>query len=109
MVPLVIKASNILNVDEFEIFRLAHRYWNHHCADPSAISRAFAKYVQNRTVPPWVTHFSRRVVQAYHAKNFDPAIFGVYPAYERLPWSWSVALQTPRYVKLNRNCDVLAA
>jgi hypothetical protein len=56
-----------------------------------------------------VTHFSRRVVQAYQGKNFDPAVFGVYPAYEKLPLSWSLALQTPRYVKLNKNCNVLVA
>jgi len=109
MVPIVIRAANVLHVDEFEVFRLAHRFWNRHCAESSSIRSAFNKYVQNRIVPPWVVHFSRRVMQAYQGDNFDPAMFGVYPAYEKIPLCWSVALQTPRYVKLKQNCDVFVA
>lgn len=109
MVPLVIRAANVLHVDEFEVFRLAYRFWNRHCTDSGSVHTAFRKYVRNRIVPHWVTHFSRRVVQSYRGKNFDPAVFGVYPTYEKLPLSWSLTLQLPRYVKLKKNCDVLVA
>lgn len=109
MVPLVLRAANLLQVDELEVFRLAHRYWNHRCDEPSYIGKAFHKYLHDKISPPWVTHFARRVVQAYNRGNFDPVSFGVYPEFDKLPWTWSLALQTPRYVRLRKNCHVLVA
>jgi len=109
MFSVVIRAANVLQVDELEVFRLAHRFWNRQCDEPSYIGRAFSKYLQEKVAPPWVNHFARRVLQSYQSKNFDPAAFGVYPCYERLPLIWSLALQTPRYVPLKRACDVFVA
>jgi len=109
MFPLVLRAANLLQVDELEVFRLAHRFWNRHCDEPSYLGKAFTKYLQEKTAPPWVTHFARRVIQAYKHGNFDPASFGVFPSYEKLPLTWSLALQTPRYVKLKKTCEVFAA
>jgi hypothetical protein len=109
MVPLVIRASNLLQVDELEVFRLAHRFWNRHCNEPSYICKSFKRYLQEKVVPPWVNHFARRVIQAYIHGNFDPATFGVYPEYDKLPLTWSLALQTPRYVQLNKDCNVFVA
>lgn len=109
MLPLVLRAANLLQVDEHEVFRLAYRFWNRRCDEPSFIGKAFKKYLQEKTAPPWVVHFARRVIQAYNHNNFDPAAFGVYPSYEKLPLTLSIALQIPRYVKLKQSCDVLAA
>jgi hypothetical protein len=109
MLPLVLRAANLLQVDELEIFRLAYRFWNRHCDETSYIGKAFKQYLHEKAAPPWVTHFARRVVQAYNRGNFDPATFGVYPTYEKLPLTWALALQTPRYVQLNKDCNVFVA
>lgn len=109
MMLVVIRAANILHVDEYEIFRLAHRFWHRNCDEPRAIRTVFKKYLESKSAPPWVVHFSRKVMQAYQRGNFDPAAFGVYPPYEKLPLSWSLALQTPRYVPLKQECDVFVA
>lgn len=109
MVPLVLRASNLLHVNELEVFRLAHRFWNRRCDESSYIGKAFQIYLNENISPPWVTHFARRVVQAHKHGNFDPVSFGVYPEYERLPLTWSMALQTPRYVEIKRDCNVFVA
>ena len=109
MAPLVIRAANLLQVDELEVFRLAYRFWHRRSDDADCINAAFDKYLRQKTAPPWVVHFARTVVQTYERGNFDPAMFGIYPEYERIPLTWSLAFQTPRYVSLNTAGDVLVA
>ena len=106
---LVIRAANLLSVDELEIFKLAHRFWYRRPDEPYAINVEFNKYLRQKTAPHWVVHFARTVVQAYKRGNFDPAMFGIYPEYEKIPFCWSLAFQTPRYVSLNKAGDVLVA
>lgn len=109
MAPLVIRAANLLNVDELEVFRLAFQFWHRRADDANCINAAFNKYLCKKIAPPWVVHFARTVVQTYNRGNFDPAMFGIYPEYERIPLTWSLAFQTPRYVSLNTAGDVLVA
>jgi hypothetical protein len=109
MFLLVIRAANLLNVDELEVFKLAHRFWYHRAADLNSISTAFDNYLRKKTAPPWVVHFSRTVIRTHDRGHFDPVMFGIYPEYEKLPWSWSLAFQTPRYVPLNKRDVVFVA
>jgi hypothetical protein len=109
MVLLVIRAANLLGVDEFEIFKLAHQFWHHRAGENSDIKRLFHKYLDKKIVPPWVMHFARSVVQAYEQGNFEPAVFGVSPSFEAIPLSWSLAFHTPRSLPLNEAGDLLVA
>lgn len=109
MFLLVIRAANLLNVDELEVFRLAHRFWYHRTDDTNSINTAFDNYLRKKTAPPWVVHFSRTVIRSHDHGNFDPVMFGIYPEYEKLPLSWSLAFQTPRYVSFDKAGDVLVA
>jgi len=109
MVLLVLRAANLLRVDEFEVFQLAHRFWHHHSGESSVIKKAFYKYLDKKIVPPWVMHFARTVVQAYEHGNFEPAVFGIHPAYEQIPLSWSLAFKTPLSVSLNDAGNLLVA
>lgn len=109
MVLLVIRAANLLCVDELELFTLAHRFWHHHTAEPRHIKTAFNQYLDKKIAPPWVTHFARSVVHAYNSGNFEPAAFGIYPSYEEIPLSWSLAFQTPLSLPLNESSGLLIA
>jgi hypothetical protein len=109
MILLVIRAANLLKVDEFELFRLAHKFWHHHIAEPHNIKVAFNEYLEKKVAPPWVMHFSRKVVQAYDCGNLEPAMFGIYPSYERLPFSWSLVFQTPSSIPVHDEDDLFLA
>lgn len=105
MVEMVLRAANILSVDELEVFRLANRFWQRR----SDIKAAFNKYLDKKIVPHWVLHFARNVVQSYERGTFEPAVFGIYPCYETIPLSWALALQTPRAVVLNEGANLFIA
>lgn len=108
MVMVVMKAANILQVDELEVFQLAHRF-NHLTSDETTIiNLTFKKYLEEKIAPPWVTQFARLVVQAYQRGDFDPAMFGILPKYDRMPLCWSLLTQTPRYVPLNQGSVFVA-
>ena len=109
MVLLVIRAANLLSVDELEVFKLAHRFWHHRTAENCYIKKAFHKYLEKKIVPPWVMHYARSVVQAYEHGNFEPALFGISPSFEAIPLTWSLAFQTPRSLPLNEAGDLLVA
>ena len=109
MILLVIRAANLLRVDELELFRLAYRFWYHHTAETRDIKAAFDEYLRSQLVPPWVVHFARSVVQAYDHGNFEPAMFGIFPSCEIIPLSWSLVFQTPLSVPFNEAHDLLVA
>lgn len=109
MILLVIRASNVLRVDELELFNLAYRFWHNRAAEAEHITSLFAEYLDNKTAPPWVVHFARCVLQAYHSGNLEPASFGVYSKYEKIPLDWSMAFQIPVTLPLNDPDDVLIA
>lgn len=109
MILLVIRASNVLRVDELELFKLAYQFWHNRSAESNHIGELFAEYLNNKTAPPWVVHFARCVLQAYRSGNLEPAKFGVYPAHEDIPLGWSLAFNTPLALPLNDPADVLIA
>lgn len=106
MVESVLRAANILHVDELEIFRLADRYWRRESED---LGVAFARYLKWKTVPHWVLHFARTVIQAYNEGNFEPALFGVYPSYESIQFSWALVFNIPRSLPLVTDGNLLIA
>ena len=109
MFLLVIRAANLLNVDELEVFRLAHNFWYHRADEANSVNAAFNKYLRKKIAPPWVVHFARTVVQAYDRGSFDPVMFGIYPKYEQIPLCYALAFQTPRFVPLNKTAEVFIA
>lgn len=106
MVELVIRSANLLKVNEFEVFCLANRHWHHPSHDVDA---EFRKYLNKKFVPPWVLHFARNVVNAYERGNFEPALFGVYPAFETISITWALAFRAPCQLALNEDSVFLVA
>ncbi|MDX1811965.1 MAG: hypothetical protein R3240_08465 [Gammaproteobacteria bacterium] len=106
MVESVLRAANILNVDELEVFHLAARYWSRHTDD---IKVAFKEYLSNKSVPHWVLHFSRNVLKAYERGNFEPALFGVFPSHESIQFTWALVFKTPLSLPLNTDGNLLIA
>lgn len=73
----VAEAAEVLAIGEFELFRLAHRWWHDAPCDEARLSRAFGEYLVHENVPPWVRHYCRRVLILSATNQLDPADFGV--------------------------------
>jgi len=92
----VVRAANVLNICERELFEFAHLYWYTQQAESSFITTVLQEYLQKHITPPWVMHFARAVMRAYQMGCFDPKSFGIIPAVEEVPLLWSLAFRTPR-------------
>ena len=105
----VLRAANVLNVGERQIFEFAHQYWYTQQADANYISAALRDYLLNHITPPWVLHFARAVIRAYQDGTLNQLLFGVSPVYEQLPLVWSIVLRAPRLQRYDDSDNVLVA
>ena len=105
----VIRAANLLYIDEHRLFELAYWKWHHRRAEPQLIERVFLRYLHRAPIPYWARHYARTVVHAYNAGDLEPAQFGVRPAYERIPLFWALPLRTPLSVAIKVESGILIA
>ena len=73
----VVQASEALGLREFDLFRLAHFRWFGHDATEKAIEAAFADYMFQEQVPPWVRHLCRDILTRQSLDLLDPVELGV--------------------------------
>ena len=73
----VAEAAEVLAIGEFELFRLAHRWWYDASCEESFLEQAFGEYLVRQAVPPWVRHYCRRVLILAAVNQLDPRDFGV--------------------------------
>lgn len=73
----VAEAAEILAIGEFELFRLAYRWWHDAPCDEAVLNRLFGEYLIREAVPPWVRHYCRRVLNLAAVNQLDPKDFGV--------------------------------
>ncbi len=78
-VQAVVGVSALLGVSEFRLFEIAYRFWYGRAADERTIERHFAPYMFGDVVPPWVRHFSQRVLAHERDGTLEPEAFGVRP------------------------------
>lgn len=71
----------VLGVGEFELFRLAHRWFLGSEADEKALERVFMAFLAGGPAPMWVRQYCRAVRDAEAQGAIDPQRFGL----ERLP------------------------
>lgn len=57
-------AAARLELGEFEVFRLAHRWWFGAEAEARTLERVFASYVFRQESPHWARHYAREVLGA---------------------------------------------
>lgn len=84
-VAQVPEAAEVLAIGEFELFRLAYRWYHDRTCDEASLRGAFSEYLRHEIVPPWVRHYCRRVLTLSAVGQLDPADFGVdHPTVRRL-------------------------
>jgi hypothetical protein len=76
-VTQVLKASALLSISEFQVFRLAHAHWYGGEADDEAIESHFLPYMFRDEVPHWVRSFTRYVLRLQSNGGLDPEDLGI--------------------------------
>lgn len=75
----VLEAAALLEVTEFELFRIAYRRWFGADIRDRELERHYLPYMFKKQVPPWVRQLTRSVIADAEAENLDPTAYGVLP------------------------------
>ena len=73
----VLEAAAALEVKEFDLFALAHRWWFGRGADARVLERVFAAYMFAGAVPPWARHYAREILRELRSAAPDLTRFGL--------------------------------
>ena len=73
----VLDAAALLDITEFELFRLAYERWHGEPVDETVLEPFFVAYMFNDVVPMWVRYFSRLVQRRSQLDTLDCKEFGV--------------------------------
>lgn len=73
----VLSASNLLEIPEFEVFKLAYTYWYSSVPSDEDIEKVYIPYMFEGKVPHFVHHFSRRVTAMQAEGDVDREELGV--------------------------------
>jgi hypothetical protein len=71
------ETARVLHISEFEIFRLAYRFWYQRELRAVVLNEAFTEYLHRQKVPGWVRDFCRRVLNLAAVGQLRPSDFGV--------------------------------
>jgi hypothetical protein len=75
----VLEAAALLEVTEFEFFRIAYRRWFGADIPDADLEPLYLPYMFHGRVPPWVRQLSRQVMAEAEAETLDPRTYGVLP------------------------------
>lgn len=84
----VLDAAALLDITEFELFRLAYERWHGAPVDEAVLESFFVAYMFNDVVPMWVRYFSRLVQRRSQLGTLDYKEFGV-----------NLSMRTPQMVR----------
>ena len=73
----VLDAAAILDITEYELFRIAYQRWHGEQVDEKALESVFVAYMFDDVVPLWVRYFSRLVQRRSQLGTLDGKEFGV--------------------------------
>ena len=80
----VLDTAALLQVTEFNLFRIAYRHWHGCDASERSIEQFFVRYMFRSIVPCWVRQLCRHVLQADAEGTLEPAEFGIMPPVEQV-------------------------
>jgi len=75
----VLDTSALLEITEFEVFRIAYQSWYGRPEKDAVLEPFFTDYMFNEVVPFWVRHFTHHILKLDHERRLDPREFGIEP------------------------------
>jgi hypothetical protein len=70
-------AAGVLQISEYELFRIAYRDWFNHPVSDTRLDLLFKNYLASGDAPYWVHDFSRKVHEKFKAGELDYKEYGI--------------------------------
>ncbi len=74
----LLQTSSLLEIKEFDVFKLAYKEWFGHFPQPHVSEAHFANYMFNQQIPVWVRRYARKVIELHKQDALNPRELGVY-------------------------------
>ncbi len=74
----LLQASSLLEIKEYDVFKLAYKEWFGCKPQPHVAEAHFANYMFNQQIPVWVRRYARKVVELNERGDLNPRDLGVY-------------------------------
>jgi hypothetical protein len=74
----VLDVAAELDIQEFDVFRLAYAWWNGSESTDAKLEPFFVKYMFDEVVPHWVRQFTRMALQLKNEGRLLPETFGIH-------------------------------
>jgi hypothetical protein len=75
----VLEAAALLEVTEFELFRIAYSRWHGAAIGDDKLERHYLPYMFHGQVPAWVRQLAREVIASAESGGLDPGAYGLLP------------------------------
>jgi hypothetical protein len=69
--------SAILQISEYELFRIAHQYWFNQPISETRLDILFKDYLANGSTPYWVNDFARKAHEKFKAGELNYKDYGI--------------------------------
>ena len=69
--------ASVLQISEYELFRIAHQSWFDRPISESRLDYLFKDYLANSNAPFWVNDFSRKVHEKFKAGDLNYKDYGI--------------------------------
>lgn len=74
----LLQTSSLLEIKEFDVFKLAYKEWFGHLPKAHVSEAHFANYMFNQQIPVWVRRYTRKVIELHERDALNPRELGVY-------------------------------
>ena len=70
-------AAGLLQISEYELFRIAYSNWFNHSITETRLDVLFKDYLNYGDAPYWVNDFSRKIYEKYKAGELNYKDYGI--------------------------------
>ena len=69
--------ASVLQISEYELFRIAYQGWHDHPVSETRLDALFKEYLATGDVPYWVNDFNRKAHEKFLAGELDYRDYGI--------------------------------
>ena len=73
----MISAAGVLQISEYELFRIAYQGWFDHPISENRLDSLFKDYLANNDAPYWVNDFARKAHEKFKAGELNYKDYGI--------------------------------
>ena len=70
-------AASVLQISEYELFRIAHQNWFNRSITETRLDHLFKDYLASNEAPYWVNDFARKIHEKFRAGELNYKDYGI--------------------------------